>query len=218
MDIHAEYQMALTSKSRFPVVATGGAGTGKTYGAVSAAVDLLMGKKIDRIVYIRVPKEIGDSIGFLPGEVDEKMAPWIGPMKDALLTIEGVTISMVNDWIRKGKVEAIPVGFLGGRTFNNTFIIIDEAQDMTYDQLKAACTRVGKYSRLVVTGCLSQVHDESMKSDNGLLQLVNALSSVENHWATIDLDRGGKNMRSDECGEMNNLFDSWERIRYHEGF
>jgi phosphate starvation-inducible protein PhoH and related proteins len=132
------------------VVALGPAGTGKTYLAIAKAVEALEAGKVGRIVLSRPAVEAGESIGFLPGEMEDKLAPYLRPLYDALS--DRLSMKRVRALITEGAIEIAPVGFMRGRTLNNAFVVIDEAQNCTYMQLKMLLTRLGWHSTMVVTG------------------------------------------------------------------
>ena len=132
------------------VVAAGPAGTGKTYLAISAAVEALEAGRVDRIVLSRPAVEAGETIGFLPGDLQEKMAPFLRPLYDALNDRMGG--KRLKQLLAEGAIEIAPIGFMRGRTLNNAFVVIDEAQNCTYNQIKMLLTRLGWHSTMVITG------------------------------------------------------------------
>jgi len=132
------------------VLALGPAGTGKTYLAIAKAVEALESGKVARIVLSRPAVEAGESIGFLPGELEDKLAPYLRPLYDALS--DRLSMKRVRALMAEGAIEIAPVGFMRGRTLNNAFVVIDEAQNCTYVQLKMLLTRLGWSSTMVVTG------------------------------------------------------------------
>ncbi len=132
------------------VLALGPAGTGKTYLAIAKAVEALEAGKVGRIVLSRPAVEAGESIGFLPGDVEDKLAPYLRPLYDALS--DRLSMKRVRALIAEGLIEIAPVGYMRGRTLNNAFVVIDEAQNCTYVQLKMLLTRLGWHSTMVVTG------------------------------------------------------------------
>jgi len=132
------------------VLALGPAGTGKTYLAIAKAVEALEAGRVARIVLSRPAVEAGESIGFLPGEMEDKLAPYLRPLYDALS--DRLSMKRVRALIQEGAIEIAPVGFMRGRTLNNAFVVIDEAQNCTYVQLKMLLTRLGWSSTMVVTG------------------------------------------------------------------
>ena len=132
------------------VLALGPAGTGKTYLAIAKAVEALEAGKVGRIVLSRPAVEAGKSLGYLPGELEDKLAPYLRPLYDALS--DRLSMKRVRGLITEGAIEIAPVGFMRGRTLNNAFVVIDEAQNCTYVQLKMLLTRLGWNSTMVVTG------------------------------------------------------------------
>ncbi len=139
---------ALESKSL--VCALGPAGTGKTYLAVCKAVEALQKGKVARIILARPAVEAGEQIGFLPGGMEDKMAPYLRPLYDALS--DRLSPAQLKHMLAEGVIEIAPIGFMRGRTLNNAFVVIDEAQNCTYTQLKMLLTRLGWNSTMVVTG------------------------------------------------------------------
>ena len=147
-DGQAELLAAIDEKNL--VVALGPAGTGKTYLAIAKAVEALEAGKVGRIVLSRPAVEAGESIGFLPGDMEDKLAPYLRPLYDALS--DRLSMKRVRALMAEGAIEIAPVGFMRGRTLNNAFVVIDEAQNCTYVQLKMLLTRLGWHSTMVVTG------------------------------------------------------------------
>ena len=132
------------------VLALGPAGTGKTYLAIAKAVEYLRAGKVGRIVLCRPAVDAGENIGFLPGDMEEKLAPYLRPLYDALQ--DRMSSKQVKAMIAEGQIEIASVGFMRGRTLNNAFVVIDEAQNCTYVQLKMLLTRLGWNSKMIVTG------------------------------------------------------------------
>lgn len=134
--------------------ATGPAGTGKTWISTALAAQELDAKRIDRIVITRPAVEAGESLGFLPGELDEKFDPYLWPFRDVLHQRLGKTFAEY--LIKSGKIETAPLAYMRGRTFRNTFVILDEAQNTTPTQMKMFLTRIGEGSKVVVNGDIAQ--------------------------------------------------------------
>ena len=132
------------------VLAMGPAGTGKTYLAISAAVEAFEKGEVDRIILSRPAVEAGENIGFLPGDLEDKMAPYLRPLYDALHDRLG--LKKLKHLMDTGEIEIAPVGYMRGRTLNNAFVVIDEAQNCTYVQIKMILSRLGWHSTMVVTG------------------------------------------------------------------
>ena len=157
-------------------IAVGPAGTGKTYLAISAAVEALEAGSVSRIVLSRPAVEAGESIGFLPGDAEDKLAPYLRPLYDALS--DRLSMKRVRALITEGAIEIAPVGFMRGRTLNNAFVVIDEAQNCTYTQLKMLLTRLGWHSTMVVTGDPNQ--SDLLPEISGLSPVAERLEAVGN--------------------------------------
>lgn len=157
-------------------MAIGPAGSGKTYLAISAAVEALEEGKVEKIILSRPAMEAGESLGYLPGDMQEKMAPYLRPLYDALGDRMGG--KRVRQLLEDGTIEIAPVGFMRGRTLNNAFIVIDEAQNCTYAQLKMLLSRLGWHSTMVVTGDPSQ--SDLLEGMSGLKDIADRFSVVEN--------------------------------------
>ncbi|MCA6224845.1 MAG: PhoH family protein [Phenylobacterium sp.] len=158
------------------VLALGPAGTGKTYLAIAKAVEALEAGKVGRIVLSRPAVEAGESIGFLPGEMEDKLAPYLRPLYDALS--DRLSMKRVRAMMAEGIIEIAPVGFMRGRTLNNAFVVIDEAQNCTYVQLKMLLTRLGWHSTMVVTGDPAQ--SDLLPELSGLAPVAERLEAVGN--------------------------------------
>ena len=157
------------------VLALGPAGTGKTYLAIAKAVEALEAGKVGRIVLSRPAIEAGESIGFLPGDMEDKLAPYLRPLYDALT--DRISMKRVKALMAEGLIEIAPVGYMRGRTLNNAFVVIDEAQNCTYVQLKMLLTRLGWNSTMVVTGDPAQ--SDLMPGLSGLGDVADKFESVE---------------------------------------
>ncbi len=158
------------------VFAIGPAGTGKTYTAVALAVRALKNKEVKRIILCRPAVEAGESLGFLPGDMKDKVDPYLRPLYDALADM--IPHEKMKAFIEKGIIEVAPLAFMRGRTLNNCFAILDEGQNATDTQLKMFLTRMGPISKVVVTGDLSQV-DLPARIKSGLEPALNLLKSVK---------------------------------------
>lgn len=169
-----EYVNAI--KNEDVVFGIGPAGTGKTYLAMAHAVDALLRKRVKRIVLVRPAVEAGERLGFLPGDMAEKVNPYLRPLFDALYDM--VDADRAQHWIAQGAIEIAPLAFMRGRTLNGAFIILDEAQNATQEQMKMFLTRLGFGSKAVITGDLTQT-DLPDKSPSGLRQAVNILKNVD---------------------------------------
>jgi phosphate starvation-inducible PhoH-like protein len=156
------------------VVAAGPAGTGKTYLAISAAVEALEEGKVDRIILSRPAVEAGETIGFLPGDLQEKMAPFLRPLYDALN--DRIGSKRLKQHLADGAIEIAPIGFMRGRTLNNAFVVCDEVQNCTYNQIKMLLTRLGWHSTMVLTGDPDQ--SDLLEGMSGLADIARKLSTV----------------------------------------
>jgi phosphate starvation-inducible PhoH-like protein len=154
----------------------GPAGTGKTYLAVACAVDALQHEKVRKIILVRPAVEAGEKLGFLPGDMAQKVDPYLRPLYDALYEMLG--FDRVEKMIEKGQIEVAPLAFMRGRTLNDSFIILDEAQNTTVEQIKMFLTRVGFGSTAVITGDVTQIDLPSEKM-SGLRHVLEVLKDVE---------------------------------------
>lgn len=159
------------------VFAVGPAGTGKTYLAVARAVEALENSSIKRLVLVRPAVEAGEKLGFLPGDLSEKVDPYLRPIYDALY--EFIGFERVNRLIEKRVIEVAPLAFMRGRTLNESYIILDEAQNTTIPQMKMFLTRMGFGSKMVITGDITQI-DLPKVSESGLIHAIKILSSIDN--------------------------------------
>ena len=157
-------------------LAVGPAGTGKTYLAMAMAVVALKAKEVERIVLTRPAVEAGEKLGFLPGDMTQKVDPYLRPLYDALHELMG--IDSYQRLAERGTVEVAPLAFMRGRTLSDAFIILDEAQNATSEQMKMFLTRLGANSRCIVTGDVSQT-DLPRDKKSGLVEAVNVLRNVE---------------------------------------
>ena len=168
----------------------GPAGTGKTYLAVAAAVDAFLNDKVQRIILIRPAVEAGEKLGFLPGDLSQKVDPYLRPLYDALYEMLG--IERVTKLIEKEAIEVAPLAYLRGRTLNNSFIIMDESQNTTVDQMKMVLTRMGYGSHAVINGDLTQV-DLPKHINSGLEHVIQVLEKTSGigmtHFSSQDVVR-----------------------------
>ena len=163
-------------KSNTITIGVGPAGTGKTYLAVAMAVNAFRSKQISRIVLTRPAVEAGESLGFLPGDLQQKIDPYLRPLYDALFDMLGPELFARCQ--ERGEIEVAPLAYMRGRTIDDSFIILDEAQNTTTEQMKMFLTRLGNNSKVVVTGDITQIDLPSGKS-SGLKQVVSILKNVE---------------------------------------
>ena len=158
------------------VFGIGPAGTGKTYLAVAMGIAALMSKRVDRIILARPAVEAGERLGFLPGTLQEKVDPYLRPLYDALYDM--LEPDKVDRYLEKNIIEIAPIAFMRGRTLNDSFVILDEAQNTTSEQMKMFVTRLGFNSKAVITGDITQI-DLPNANRSGLLEAVDILGKVE---------------------------------------
>ena len=168
----------------------GPAGTGKTYLAVAMAVAALMAKRVSRIILVRPAVEAGERLGFLPGSLQEKVDPYLRPLYDALYDL--LDQGKVDNLLERNVIEVAPLAFMRGRTLNDAFIIMDEAQNTTMEQMKMFVTRMGNGSKAVITGDLTQIDLPNPKK-SGLFEALQVLEGVEGirfcHFEEVDVVR-----------------------------
>jgi phosphate starvation-inducible PhoH-like protein len=177
-----EYVRAL--KTNQIIMSLGPAGTGKTYLAVAVALTMLLEKKIERIILSRPAVEAGEKLGFLPGDMKDKIDPYLRPLYDSLYDL--LDYEKIQKKLESGEIEIAPLAFMRGRTLKNSFAILDEAQNATETQIKMFLTRIGENSRLVVNGDPSQI-DLPNKSQSGLAKSQNILKGIK-EISTINFD------------------------------
>lgn len=163
-------------KANDMVFGVGPAGTGKTYLAMSMAVSALVNKEVKRVVLCRPAVEAGEKLGFLPGDMAEKVNPYLRPLYDALHDM--VDYERATEMVEKGMIEVAPLAFMRGRTLSNAFVILDEAQNTTSGQMKMLLTRLGSGSKCVITGDVTQI-DLPRGQVSGLVEALSILKSVE---------------------------------------
>ena len=169
-------KMVESSEKNDIVFAIGPAGTGKTYTAVALAVRALKNREIKRIILTRPAVEAGENLGFLPGDLKEKIDPYLRPLYDALYDmIQG---EKVKNYVENGIIEVAPLAFMRGRTLDNAFVILDEAQNATESQLKMFLTRMGPSAKFIVTGDVTQI-DLPRNQPAGLIQAIKILSNIK---------------------------------------
>ena len=166
------------------VFAIGPAGTGKTYTSVALAVKYLKEKKVKRIILIRPAIEVGENLGFLPGDLKEKLDPYMQPIYDALFDM--IPFTKLNDYIEDGTIQISPLAFMRGRTLDNAFVILDEGQNTTSHQMKMFLTRMGESAKFMITGDLTQI-DLPHSKKSGLIHAKKILKDIKNI-SFVDLD------------------------------
>jgi len=171
-----QLKMLLSSQKNDMIFAIGPAGTGKTYTAVALAVKALRDKEVKKIILCRPAVEAGEHLGFLPGDLKEKLDPYLQPLYDALYDM--VPPDKLKSYLENHVIQIAPLAFMRGRTLDNAFVILDEAQNATESQLKMFLTRMGASAKFVVTGDVTQI-DLPNHQPSGLLQAMKVLKNVE---------------------------------------
>ncbi|MFV0199508.1 PhoH family protein [Empedobacter falsenii] len=171
-----QHKLVQTVYNKDMVFAIGPAGTGKTYTAVALAVQALKNKEVRRIIMTRPAVEAGENLGFLPGDMKDKLDPYLQPLYDALKDM--IPFEKLSTYTEKGVIEVAPLAFMRGRTLDDAFVILDEAQNTTYAQMKMFLTRMGKNSKFIITGDPGQV-DLPPKQKSGLREAINILKDVK---------------------------------------
>mgnify|MGYP001108105643 CR=1 FL=1 len=201
-------RLVLAVKENDLVFAVGPAGTGKTYTSVALAVSALKNKKVKRIILTRPAVEAGENLGFLPGDLKEKLDPYMQPLYDALRDM--IPVEKLKEYLENGTVEIAPLAFMRGRTLDKAFVIMDEAQNATEGQIRMFLTRMGKTAKFVVTGDVTQI-DLPKKQPSGLLQAMNVLDKVKGI-EVIKLD-GKDIMRHKLVGKIIDAYDVVDGLR-----
>jgi phosphate starvation-inducible PhoH-like protein len=158
------------------IIAEGPAGTGKTYTSIALAVKALKEREVKKIILTRPAVEAGERLGFLPGDMKEKLDPYLQPLYDALHDM--LPFKKLETWLEDGTIQIAPLAFMRGRTLENAFVILDEAQNATIGQLKMFLTRMGVNSKFILTGDTTQI-DLPKRSDSGLTQAMRLLTGIE---------------------------------------
>lgn len=158
------------------VFGVGPAGTGKTFLAMAMALSALLDKQVKRIILTRPAVEAGERLGFLPGDLEEKVNPYLRPLYDAIY--EMVDADRAEEWMERKQIEVAPLAFMRGRTLSNAFVILDEAQNATTEQMKMFLTRIGFDSKAVITGDVTQI-DLPSRQRSGLVQAIDLLDGIQ---------------------------------------
>ena len=205
MNNHKLYDLVLHDKEMMPVIAYGSAGTGKTYGAVAAAIEWLKTSG-SKVLVTRPNVSFAQGNGFLPGTEREKMEPWVRPIQQNFI-LNGKSKDDLDYLEKKGRLTYMPLEFVQGLTFDNTFIIVDECQNMCTEQLKVFLTRTGKYSKVVLCGDIAQTSPRFRNS--GLGELIKMVKTYNLPVHTIGFTKNDI-LRSEQCKMWITAFDNWE--------
>ena len=166
--------------------AVGPAGSGKTYTAIALAVRALKEKQVRRVILTRPAVEAGEKLGFLPGDMKEKLDPYLQPLYDALNDM--IPAARLSKYMEEGTVQIAPLAYMRGRTLDNAFVILDEAQNTTLSQIKMFLTRMGRNAKFIVTGAVTQI-DLPKAGDSGLMRAMKMLGSIQGI-ASVEFDKG----------------------------
>lgn len=197
----AELVRLIMENNRPVVFAMGNAGTGKTFIALAAALQLIQDKRYGKIIYTREPEEVGKSLGFLPGDVDEKFSVYMRGLYDNLEHLEG--FGQIKKYDALHKIECVPLQYLRGASFENTIIIVDEAQNLEMNSLKTVLTRLGKFCKVIVLGSARQIDNRYQKKLNKCDFLYAAeLLEGQDFFGQVELI---KSMRSPWCSIIDEL-------------
>ena len=199
-----EFARLICTTDKQIIFCTGKAGTGKTFCALATALQLkVLDKQYDHIIYSRNPVQLGEAMGFLPGDISDKFNPFMGGLTDNLESISRASALKphVNDL--KSKIDIVPIAFLRGRSFSNTILIIDEAQNLDLTTLKAVLTRFDDYSKIILMGSMNQIDDpkQARKDKCDFLKVIEALAD-EPYVGTVELVQS---MRSAHCVRVDEL-------------
>lgn len=199
----------MNENNRPIIICTGNAGTGKTFAALIAALQMKQERKYSTIVYGRNPMPIGEDMGFLPGGLDEKYGPYMGPLYDNLEAIASLSKDNLNPKELAQRIEMVPIAFLRGRSFRDTVLIIDEAQNLDLTALKAILTRVGDFSKVVLLGSMNQIDDPRQRKQAkcDFEKVIDAIQDLP-YVGCINLT---KSMRSDWCVELDGILGEIDR-------
>lgn len=203
---HDLYDLALRDHDMLPVLCYGTAGTGKTYGALKAAVEALQAKRVRKIIVARPNVSFAETMGFLPGDVREKLGPWVANIEDILLEL-GVGKAEQQAWEKAGRLMYVPLEHIQGRTFHESFIVLDECQNMSYEQYKVFLTRIGRWSKMVICGDIAQTSPKFKQG--GLATLLQMFDATGFPIHTIHMTLEDV-VRSEQCKRAIEAFENWE--------
>jgi phosphate starvation-inducible PhoH-like protein len=203
---HELYEHALHDRARMPTVAYGSAGTGKTYGAIGRAVEWLQEGRKNQVILARPNVSFADTNGFLPGGEREKLEPWIRPLQQNFIA-HGVGINHQLDYEKNRRLQYYMLEHIQGLTWDNALVIIDECQNMTFEQIKVLVTRMGQNSKLVLCGDIAQT--SPLFKNSGLAQFINMVTALDLPVHTIHFTVDDV-LRSETCKMFIGAFEKWE--------
>lgn len=204
-DAHRAYNTALYNRDMIPTIAFGSAGTGKTYGAVGRAVSWLEDKN-NKVIVTRPNVSFAEKSGYLPGTEREKLDPWVRPIQQNF-DMHGINHNHLECLEKNEAVQFLALETIQGLTFDNTLMIVDECQNMSFQQLKVLLTRIGKYSQLVLCGDIAQVSPKFRGS--GLAELIDMIEAYELRVNLIEFTTEDV-LRSHQCKQWLEAFENWE--------
>ena len=203
---HELYDVALHDRKNMPVVAYGSAGSGKTYGAIGRAVEWLDGVKKSQVILARPNVSFANTNGFLPGGEREKLLPWIRPLQQNFIA-HGVGIAHQEDLEKNRRIQYYMLEHIQGLTWDNALVIVDECQNMSFEQIKVLVTRMGKYSKLVLCGDVAQT--SPLFKGSGLAEFIKMVETLDLPVHTIHFTVDDV-LRSEQCKMMIGAFEEWE--------
>lgn len=198
-----ELARLIAQNNKMIIFCTGNAGTGKTFATLATALQLKLEKKYDKIIYARNPVQLGEEMGFLPGDISDKYNPFMGGLIDNLESIARHSSMKPSLNQLKSQVEIVPIAFLRGRSFENTLLIVDEAQNLNLVALKTILTRVGEYSKVILLGSMNQIDDprQARKEKCDFQKVIEKLQDRP-YVGSVELTQS---MRSPICVELDEL-------------
>lgn len=206
-EAHKIYDLCLHDKKNYPVVAYGSAGTGKTYGAIGRAVQWLDEGRKNQVILARPNVSFADTNGYLPGDEREKLAPWIRPLQQNFIQ-HGVGIRHQEDLEKNRRLQYYMLEHIQGLTWDNSLVIVDECQNMSFEQIRVLVTRIGEYSKLVLCGDIAQTSPKFHNS--GLSEFIKMVEKYDLPVHTIHFTANDI-LRSQTCKMFIEAFEQWEK-------